>query len=121
MLVERLQGLLMILAGCAAMVLIWFAQQNGWLQVRPPTPPGVRPELLPVVTPLSCILPMAAIGALGLCVVGVRRIVMPDAWQPPEHVRDVSRETSPLAPPPRRVRSKSPLRRLLRRLLERSP
>jgi hypothetical protein len=123
MLGERLQGLLLILVGCASMVLIYFAQQAGWFQqARPPTPPGIRPEFLPVITPLSCVLPMAALGALGLCFIGFKRLVAPDDWNPPKHLDagDVSRETFPTPAAPRPSGLAVWLRRLLRRLIERS-
>jgi hypothetical protein len=87
MLRERLQGLLLIVAGCVALLLVHLAQQAGWFQLRPPTPPGLRPELLPVITPLSCLLPMVALGGLGLCLVGLKKLFAPDDWQPPKHLR----------------------------------
>ena len=117
MLAERLQGLLLILVGCTLMLLLYLAQQSGWLQARPPIPAGVRPDLLPVVTPLSCLLPLASLGAVGLCLVGIRKLLTPDTWQPPKHLDAVSRETFNLPPRARPVRRGSPLRRLLRRLL----
>jgi hypothetical protein len=119
MLPERLQGLLLILAGCLCLTLIYLAQQNGWLQqARPPTPPGVHPELLPVITPLSCVLPMAAMGALGLCFAGAKKLVAPDDWQAPKHIQPVSPEAAD-AGVPRRVGHRSYLKRVIRRLIGR--
>ena len=85
MLGERLQGLLLILAGCASLALVYLVQQHGWLELRPPTPPGIRPEWVPVVTPVSCILPMAALGAVGLCWVGLKKLFSIDDGRPPRH------------------------------------
>jgi hypothetical protein len=117
MLADRLQGLLLILAGCACLSLIYLAQQNGWLhQARPPTPPGVSPDLLPVITPISCILPMAALGALGLCFAGAKKLIAPDDWQPPKHLEPVSRETPPVWQR-RRGERRSYLKRVIRRLI----
>lgn len=117
MVAERLRGLLLILLGCVSLMLIYQAQQHGWLQLRPPTPPGARPELLPVITPLSCVLPMAAIGALGLCLAGLQKLLGGDDWRAPKH-------GDSLAPPPSAApartgpaRSRSRLRRFIRRLI----
>lgn len=85
MLAERLQGLLLLFAGIGSMALIYLAQQHGWLQLRMPTPPGIRPELVPVVTPVSLIFPMATLGALALCWVGLKKLFDPDDWKPPKH------------------------------------
>jgi hypothetical protein len=50
-----------------------------------PTPPGIRPELVPVVTPVSFIFPMASLGALALCWIGLKKLFDPDDWKPPKH------------------------------------
>src|SRR5207248_9386594 len=100
MVAERLRGLLLILLGCASLMLVYLAQQNGWLQVRPPTPPGARPGLLPVITPLSCVLPMAAIGALGLFLAGLQKLLGGDDWQAPKHIDRLGPPPSPAAARP---------------------
>jgi hypothetical protein len=115
---ERVQGLLLILAGSASLMLIILAQQSGWLEVQPPLPPGMRPEGVPILTPLSCVLPMAAIGAIGLCFVGLQKLFAPDNWRPPKHLDHVSHET-PEVPRPRSSGLSLLLRRLIRRLIER--
>ena len=44
---ERLQGLLLLLLGCAAMASIVLAQRAGWFQpVRLPLPASAHPELV---------------------------------------------------------------------------
>jgi hypothetical protein len=117
MVAERLRGLLLILLGCVSLMLVYLAQQHGWLQLRPPTPPGARPELLPVITPLSCVLPMAAIGALGLCLAGLQKLLGGDDWQAPKHIDSLAPPPSPVAARTRPARSRSRLRRFIRRLI----
>lgn len=78
---ERFQGLLLILLGLASMFLLFLARQSGWLDFRPPVPAGV-----PVISPLACLLPLAGLGALGLCLVGFKKLVAPDDWRPPKHL-----------------------------------
>lgn len=84
---ERLLGLLLFVLGCGVMALIVLAHQAGWFQpVRLPLPPGARPAPLPILTPLSCWLPMASLGALALCLLGLYKLLAPDDWQPPKHL-----------------------------------
>jgi hypothetical protein len=84
---ERLYGLLLILAGVACLALVVTAQQHGWFQPKLPGPlPGTGNLAVPIITPLSCFYPLAAIGSLGLCIVGVRKLLAPDDWRPPKHL-----------------------------------
>lgn len=86
MLRERLEGLLLLLAGCGSLALIAWLQQSGWLQpARPPLPPGLAGQPLPILNPIACLLPLGVIGALGLCLVGLKRLFDPDNWRPPRH------------------------------------
>ncbi len=84
---ERLLGLLLVLLGCGAMALIVLAQRAGWFQpVHVPLPAGARSAPLPILTPLSCLLPLASLGALALCLLGLYKLLAPDDWQPPKHL-----------------------------------
>lgn len=84
---ERLQGLALILAGCVSLALVSFVQLSGWLQaLRPAPPPGVPGGLLPLLNPLYCLLFLVLIGALGLLLVGVKKLLAPDDRQPPKHL-----------------------------------
>lgn len=86
MLRERLEGLLILLVGCGSLALIYSLQHSGWLQpARPPIPPGLAGQALPIINPIACILPLCVIGALGLCLVGLKRLFDPDDWRPPTH------------------------------------
>jgi hypothetical protein len=72
---ERLQGLALFLVGSASLLLIYLAQQYGWLATRPPAPPGL--ENVPVVSPFACLVPLISIGSLGLCMVGLKKLFEP--------------------------------------------
>jgi hypothetical protein len=86
MLGERLQGFLLVLLGCATMVLIYLAQQGGWFGPRPPLPTGPGGVSLPTVSPLACLVPIIGVGALGLCLIGMKMLLWPDDWNPPKHL-----------------------------------
>ena len=80
---ERLQGLLLILAGCAGLAIAYLIQQ---FPLQPPSPPpGMPPGLVPA-SPMTCLLPMIGIGSVGLCLLGVKKLLFPDDWQPPRHM-----------------------------------
>ena len=82
---ERLQGLLLILAGCTTLVLVSLAQQHLADLLRPPAPPGVPSALVPTSSPFSCLLPLIGVGAVGLCLLGARKLLFPERWDPPKH------------------------------------
>jgi hypothetical protein len=42
--------------------------------------------VLPTVTPLACLAPIVGFGALGLCLIGMKKLLWPDDWQPPKHL-----------------------------------
>ena len=81
---ERLQGLVLILIGCGGLALLYVGQQNGWLSGRPPMPAGMPP--VPLISPLACLNIFIGIGSLGLCLIGVRKLLNPDDWNPPKHL-----------------------------------
>jgi hypothetical protein len=82
---ERLQGLLLILAGIGSMFLIYVVQHNTSFDFRQPVPPGLPPSL-PIISPLACLAPMIGLGAFGLCLIGLKKLFAPDDWQPPKHL-----------------------------------
>ena len=85
MLRDRLQGLLLILAGCAGLVLVSHAQQFLAPLLQPPAPPGVPTALLPVASPFAWLLPMIGLGSLGLGLLGIKKLLWPEDWEPPKH------------------------------------
>jgi hypothetical protein len=83
---ERLVGLLLLLAGAAGLVLIYLMFQGGWFQpTRPVRLPGSRPDSLPALNPLFCLLPLMFLGSIGLALLGLRKFLTPDSWEPPRH------------------------------------
>lgn len=79
---ERLTGLVLIVVGLASMaVLFWMFQNRGRFFVAPPPPPGMPGTMLPIVSPLDCMMPFAALGAVATVLEGFRRLLFPDVWQ----------------------------------------
>ncbi|MFN8523526.1 MAG: hypothetical protein U0821_10565 [Chloroflexota bacterium] len=76
---ERLVGLgLMALAVsllAGVVTLWWFGRM---LQPEIPLPPGIRRDMVPVLTPFACIVPLTAVGAGLLFLVGLRKFISPD-------------------------------------------
>jgi len=73
---ERLVGVLMIIGGVTgfgAVYLLWLYAPS-----MMPVPPGLPSNLLPLASPLNCILPGTAIGSCLLVVVGLRKLVFAD-------------------------------------------
>lgn len=85
MLGERLKGLLLILAGSATLVLVSLAQQHLATLIRPPAPPGLPTMFVPLSSPFAWLLPMIGLGAVGLCLLGIRKLLFPENWDPPKH------------------------------------
>jgi hypothetical protein len=81
---ERLVGLALILAGLASMGVVYlFWQHRSTLVLAPPVPPpGLPPTMMPLASPLDCLMPFAALAATGLVVEGFRRLVFPDNYGP---------------------------------------
>jgi hypothetical protein len=76
---ERLVGLALIGLGFVGMGLVYLLWSAGaGLAPRPPLPPGMRPDLVPTLSPFTCILPLAAIASSLLVLEGVRRTILPD-------------------------------------------
>jgi hypothetical protein len=73
---ERLFGVGLVCAGVAGIGLAYLFWRLG-LGALPsvPLPPGMRPDLVPTMSPLSCVLPLIAIASTLLVLEGLRRIV----------------------------------------------
>ena len=82
---DRLQGLLLILAGCISLVLLTHVQHYLAPLLQPPAPPGVPVALLPASSPFACLLPMIGLGSVGLGLLGIKKLLWPEDWQPPKH------------------------------------
>jgi len=75
----RLFGLALIVLGFVGFGLIYLLWSIGaTLAPRPPLPPGMRPDLVPVISPFTCILPLAAIASSLLVLEGLRRTILPE-------------------------------------------
>ena len=75
----RLVGVGLIVLGVASAGVIygfWLLDQAYGL--RPPTPPGMPAGITPVLSPLSCLLPVGAIGSTLLVIEGMRRVIFPE-------------------------------------------
>ena len=75
----RLLGLALIGLGFGGMGLVYLAWTFGSSPAfRPPLPPGMREDLVPIVSPFSCIVPLGALASALLVLEGLRRLVLPE-------------------------------------------
>ena len=75
----RLFGLALIGLGFVGFGLIYLLWSIGaTLAPRPPLPPGMRPDLVPAISPFTCVLPLAAIASSLLVLEGLRRTILPE-------------------------------------------
>lgn len=75
----RLVGLALIGLGFVGMGLVYALWSRGQAAIlRPPLPPGMRPDLVPSLSPFDCVLPLAAVASSLLVLEGLRRIVLPE-------------------------------------------
>ena len=81
---ERLVGLALVLAGLASMgIVYWFWQNRANLVLAPPVPaPGLPRTMMPLASPLDCLMPFAALASAGLVLEGLRRMVFPENYGP---------------------------------------
>jgi len=79
---ERLTGLVLVLIGLAGMTLVYLYYQHRDVLPQPPTPPGMTPRMVPLFSPLECIMPLAAFGSAALIFMGLRRMVFPETFGP---------------------------------------
>jgi hypothetical protein len=73
---ERLIGLAMIVGGIGGFGLVYLL----WLYAPTavPAPPGLPRNLLPLTSPLNCILPVTLIGSSLLVLIGLRKLILAD-------------------------------------------
>ena len=83
---ERFEGFLLILAGCTISTLAYLAHQYVLPLIAPPAPPGLPAGLTTAASPIACVLPLIFLGSIGLCLVGAKKLLFPDDWQPPKHL-----------------------------------
>ena len=77
---ERLIGLALVLAGLGVIALLRLLSQLGSsLLLQPAPPPGLPPGSAALLNPFACLIPILALGALGLIVLGLKRVVSPDS------------------------------------------
>ena len=70
---ERLIGLALILGGVIGFGIVFLMWR--FAPASMPVPPGLPRDLLPIVSPLNCILPIVAIGSSLLVLIGLKRLV----------------------------------------------
>jgi hypothetical protein len=77
-LVERLQGVGVIVLGLVGLLVV-YGTYTGVLPSGLPAPPQPRGVLVqvPVLNAAACFMPLLAIGSVGLIVVGFRRVIDP--------------------------------------------
>ena len=74
--VERLIGLGLILLGVLCFGLVYLLWR--YAPALMPAPANLPRTLLPIASPLNCMLPVAAITASVLVLIGIRRVIFPD-------------------------------------------
>jgi hypothetical protein len=80
---ERLVGLLLVLAACGSLALLLSLREYAALLPRPPVAPGLPPQMGFLFEPLTCFGPLLLLGSLGMFLVGLRKLILPDEWRPP--------------------------------------
>jgi hypothetical protein len=73
---DRLTGLGLIvggLIGFGIVYLMWSVAPTSM-----PVPPGMPSNLLPLASPLNCVLPVVAIGSCFLVLLGLRKLLFPE-------------------------------------------
>ncbi|HYU18193.1 MAG TPA: hypothetical protein VEQ11_05805 [Chloroflexota bacterium] len=73
---ERLVGLALVALGVAGFGLAYLLWSKD--PIQPPLPPGMRPDLVPILSPLGCVVPMAGIASALLVLEGLRRAILPE-------------------------------------------
>ncbi|MBI4492275.1 MAG: hypothetical protein HY690_05730 [Chloroflexi bacterium] len=77
---ERFAGLLLIGIGLAVLVILFAFWRGGFeTPVKVPLPAPMRPSMAFAFNPVVCAMPLISVGAVGLIVVGVRRLVSPES------------------------------------------
>jgi hypothetical protein len=70
---DRLIGLGLILAGLIGFGAVYLLWQ--FAPAAMPAPPGLPRGLLPLASPLNCILPITAVGSSLLVLIGLKRLI----------------------------------------------
>jgi hypothetical protein len=73
---ERLLGLGLIVCGIAGFGVIYLMWR--YAPASMPTPPGLPRNLLPLVSPLNCILPVSLVTSSLLVLIGFRKLILGD-------------------------------------------
>ena len=73
---DRLIGLGLMVLGAGGFVLVYVIWTRGPL--LPAAPPGMPRGIMPLLSPLACLVPAVALASCGLILVGFRRLVSPD-------------------------------------------
>lgn len=78
---ERLQGVLLVVVGVLGLLFVSTVMANGGFvgAPRPPEPPPALRGMptVPIVNATTLLMPLIAVGSVGLILVGLRRIVSP--------------------------------------------
>jgi hypothetical protein len=70
---DRLIGLGLILGGLVGFGAVYLLWQ--YAPASMPAPPGLPRGLLPIISPLNCILPITAVGSSLLVMIGLKRLI----------------------------------------------
>jgi hypothetical protein len=71
---DRLIGLAMILGGVLGFGAVYLLWQ--YAPASMPAPPGLPRGVLPLASPMNCLLPITAIGSSLLVLIGLKRLVV---------------------------------------------
>ncbi len=72
----RLTGLALILGGVIGLAVVYLLWR--FAPAAMPAPPGLPRDLLPLTSPLNCMLPVVAIGSSALVLIGLRKLILGD-------------------------------------------
>jgi hypothetical protein len=72
---ERLTGCGLIVGGLVGMSVAFLLWRFAPLSV--PVPPGIPAGFMPLASPIACMIPLIAVLAAGLVMLGLRKLVMP--------------------------------------------
>ena len=71
---ERLIGLGLIVGGVLGFSVVYLMW--AYAPAAMPAPPGIPRNLLPIASPLNCILPVTAVGSSALVLFGLRKLIV---------------------------------------------
>jgi hypothetical protein len=73
---ERLVGLGLIALGMIGFGLLYLFWRIGPLM--PAAPPGMPSGLMPMLSPIACMVPVIGLGSCGLVLLGLKRLIFPE-------------------------------------------